>query len=203
MTPHHTRLAALEAIADAHASGLASGRHAVADALDVLIDAARCSRASIWLFEPTRTGRNLRCIVVKSAGQPLRDDSTLLAESQYADYFAALVERGMFASTDAMRDPVLLGMRGNYLQANGIGALLDMALSINGRAYGIVCCEQIPGPRPWTRGEIGAARAAITRVGFVIATRFGDALNSLDSVPIAPLAATDSGSAFGEMRRRQ
>ena len=203
MAPHRTRLAALEAIADAHASGLASGRQAVANALDVLIDAARCSRVSIWLFEPTRTARDLRCIVVKAAGQPLRDDRTLLAESQYADYFAALVERGIFASADAMRDPVLLGMRGVYLQANGIGALLDMALNINGRAYGIVCCEQIPGPRPWTRGEIGAARAAITRVGFVLATRFGDALKSLDSVPIAPLAATDPDSTIGEMRRRE
>jgi GAF domain-containing protein len=179
--------ALLQAIALAYGSGDKTLQQATDEALEALIGAVGCDRVSLWRFEAQPHERGLRCFVSKVAGQPSRHESTLLLEAQYREYFAALVANGMFVTADAMNEPALVAMRGAYLLANGIVALLDVPVLINGRAYGIVCCEKRGGRQHWSAHDTRVARETVVRAGLLIATRSILKLDTIESVPMAPL----------------
>lgn len=182
-------LAPLQAIASAFSAGQISLWEAAGEVLQTLMDRLQCSRVSLWGFELEGGQRALRCVLFKRAHEDLKCDATLLREDQYRDYFAALIRTGVFVTDDMRREPALAAMRTPFLDANHIGALLDVAVTINGRAYGIVCCEQIPGPRHWLPEDIAAARAAVSRAALLIASEPSVAFDEIASVAIRPLDA--------------
>lgn len=186
MATQTSDLAPLQAIASAYSAGQLSLWEATGQALQALIDRIHCSRVSLWGFDLEGGTRTLRCIAVKNDAEDLATDTTLLRENEYRDYFAALVRTGVFVAPDARTDPMLKAMRGAFLDSHQIGALLDVAITINGRAYGIVCCEQIPGPRLWSPDDIAAARAAVSRAALLIASEPGIDFDAMPSVPIEP-----------------
>ena len=181
--------ATLQALASAYSAGQTTMWEAAAAALQALMDRVHCSRVSLWRFDLDAGTRALRCVVVKRSGEALLRDHTRLAESQYRDYFAALIQTGVFVCNDASVEPSLAAMRGPYLAEHHIGALLDIAVMVNGRAYGIVCCEQIPGPRRWQPEDVAAARAAVSRATLLIAADPSVDLDAIRSVAIEPFDA--------------
>lgn len=206
MATQTSDFAPLQAIASAFSAGQISLWEAAGEVLQALMDKLQCSRVSLWGFELEGGQRLLRCVVFKLAREDLKCDATLLHEDQYRDYFAALIRTGVFVTDDMRNEPALVAMRMPYLDANHIGALLDVAVTINGRAYGIVCCEQIPGPRHWLPEDIAAARAAVARAALLIASEPSVAFEAIASLAIAPLdapAAPDSPAraARGHERR--
>lgn len=182
-------LAPLQAIASAFSAGQIGLWEATGELLQALMDRLQCSRVSLWGFELEGGHRALRCFVFKRAHEDLTCDATLLREDQYRDYFAALIRTGVFVTNDMRKEPALAAMRAPFLDANHIGALLDVAVTINGRAYGIVCCEQIPGSRHWLPEDIAAARAAVSRAALLIASDPSVAFEEIASVAIKPLDA--------------
>ena len=181
--------AILQALASAYSAGQATLWEAAAAALQALMDRVKCSRVSLWRFDLDSGSRTLRCFAAKRDGELLLPDHTRLSESQYGDYFAALIKTGVFVTNDAGTEPRLAAMRGPFLAEHGIGALLDIAVTINGRAYGIVCCEQIPGPHDWQPATVAAARAAVSRAMLLIAADRSVDLAAIRSVAIEPFDA--------------
>ena len=189
MATQPSDFAPLQAIASAFSAGHISLWQAAGEVLQALMDKLQCSRVSLWGFELEGGQRLLRCVAFKLAHEDLKCDATLLHEGQYRDYFAALIRTGVFVSDDMRNEPALMAMRMAFLDANHIGALLDVAVTINGRAYGIVCCEQIPGPRRWLPEDIAAVRAAVSRAALLVACEPSVAFETIASVPIKPLDA--------------
>ncbi len=189
MTAQPGDLAPLQAIASAFSAGQIGLWEAAGEVLQALMDRLQCSRVSLWGFELEGGQRALRCVVSKLSHEDLKCDATLLREDQYRDYFAALIRTGVFVTDDMLKEPALAAMRTPFLDANQIGALLDVAVTINGRAYGIVCCEQIPGPRHWLAEDIAAARSAVARAALLIASEPSVDFHEIASVPIKPLDA--------------
>lgn len=187
MTRQSTHLQRLQAIASAYDNQLKTAHEALSDALEILLDELPCDRISLWRFEPCDGSRALRCLVAKRPGRMLTDEGALLLESQYREYFAALVTTGYFVSHDARADPKLLAMRRSYLEANNIGALLDVPLAINGRAFGLVCCEMLGGPHTWSAGQRKTARETVARAGLLLAANPSSGLDLLESVSFVPL----------------
>lgn len=181
--------AILQALASAHGAGQKTMWDAGGEALQALIDRLHCSRISLWRFEIDGGARALRCFAAKRAGEALVADDTLLSEDHYREYFSDLIRTGMFVSSDALAEPSLAAMRAVFVKKFRIGASLDVAVTINGRAYGVVCCEQIPGPREWRPGDIAAARAAVARAALLIAADPSVDLETIRSVAIEPLGA--------------
>ena len=196
-------LAPLQAIASAFSAGQIGLWEAAGEVLQALMDRLQCSRVSLWGFELEGGQRALRCVVSKLAHEDLRCDATLLREDQYRDYFASLIRTGVFIADDMRNEPALVAMRMPFLDANHIGALLDVAVTINGRAYGIVCCEQIPGPRHWLPEDIVAARAAVSRAALLIASEPSVAFEAIASVAIKPLDAPDAPAGDGRSAERR
>jgi GAF domain-containing protein len=178
--------AILRSIAAVYGGGLKSVDQATAEALEGLMREIGCARISLWRFERQTGSRGLRCFVSKLRGQSTVEDSTLLREDQYREYYKALVCGAVFVSNDAMSDARLLAMRGVYLKLHNISALLDVPVTINGRAYGIVCCEQVGAPYRWLPAQILAARESVTRAGLLLAREPSIRLGDIESMPIEP-----------------
>lgn len=157
---------------------------AAPEALQALMDRLQCSRVSLWKFDLDDGTRALRCFASKRTGEVLLADTTTLSEDQYHNYFAALIQTGVFVANDVLSERRLTLTRRIFLKQHGIGALLDVAVTINGRAYGIVCCEQIPGPREWRPEDIASARIAVSRAALLIAADPSVELDALHSVAI-------------------
>ena len=203
MATQPSDLAPLQAIASAFSAGQISLWEATGEVLQALMDRLQCSRVSLWGFELEGGQRVLRCVAFKLAHQGLTCDATLLREDQYRDYFSALIRTGVFVADDMRNEPALAAMRTPFLDAHQIGALLDVAVTINGRAYGIVCCEQIPGPRHWLPDDIAAARAAVSRAALLIASEPSVTFEAIVSVALEPLDAPKSPDATARAARDQ
>lgn len=148
-----------------------------------------CARVSLWKFEGTEGDLNLLCFAARSAGGELEVTERRLAQGEYSDYFNALIERGTFMSADAMNDPALQSMRESYLIANKVTSLLDAAFLLNGRAYGMICCEETKTTRTWSAGDVFALRAIVTRLALLMSGAPESVLWSTPSRPLRTIAA--------------
>lgn len=156
--------------------------------IDVVLKRLACARVSMWKFDGVEGDLNLLCFAAKTAGGELDVTKRRLAQSEYRDYFNALIERGTFVSSDAMNDPALQSMRESYLIPNNVTALLDAAFMLNGRAYGMVCCEEMKA-RTWSAGDVSALRAIVTRLALLMSGAPESLLWSTPSRPLRAIAA--------------
>ena len=95
----------------------------------------------------------------------------------------------MYVSHDASTDPGLLPMRDNYLLPNHVLSLLDAAFLVNGRAYGMVCCEQTDRQRDWRQADVADLRALVAKLALLMAGAGDTALWSAPSLPMVALPA--------------
>ena len=151
--------------------------------MDVILARMGCQRVSMWKFEGGAGRLNLLCFASKTAGGEIDTRERRLAQSEYRDYFNALIERGTYVASDALNDPALAAMREPYLVPNNVRSLLDAAFMLNGRAYGMVCCEQTDAPRDWRAGEVMALRAIVTRLALLMSAQPDSVLWITPSLP--------------------
>ena len=181
-------LSQLQDIAAAFYGGKTSRDEARSAVIDVIFGRLRCSRVSLWRFDGGGDALSLLCFASKVAGGVLDTEPSRLQEAEYRDYFDALVVTGMYVSVDAMTDPALQPMREHYLAARNVRSLLDAAFMVNGRAYGMVCCEQTDTIRRWRPDEIIALRAMVSKLALLMAGTADMALWSSPSLPMAPIS---------------
>lgn len=113
-------------------------------------------RVSIWFFSDDETAIN--CALRYQRSTDSFDSGLQLTRRDCSSYFDALRSRRVIASVDALSDPKTKDLT-PYLQAQGIGALLDAPIYRDGRVIGVVCHEHVGGPRTWTEREAGFASA--------------------------------------------
>ena len=189
---------ALDAIARDFEQRPLSIADSVSLAAQVLAEAVDCERVSVWQFEVISEPPGLRCLWAKRTSQAIEEASLRLAAEQYRGYFSELSRTGFFASDDVEIDAHLTAMRAPYLKVYGIRATLDVPIAINGRAYWLVCCEQLHGGRMWRDQQILVARQISARVGLLISGMRSVSLADLPSIPISPVPG---GSASDPDRR--
>jgi len=158
--------------------------------IDVVRDRLGCQRVSLWKFEGTPGSLSLLCFASKGDGGELDTSERRLHETQYRDYFNALIERGVFVAPDAMGEPALRPMREAYLVANRILSMLDAAFTLNGRAYGMICCEETRAPRLWKSTDVAALRAIVNKLALLMSGADDPVLWATPSLPLRTLAAT-------------
>ena len=86
-----------------------------------------------------------------------------------------------------MNDPALQGLLTPYLLSNNVRSLLDAAFMLNGRTYGMVCCEEAVAPREWRAGEVVALRAIVTRLALLMSSARESVLWTTPSLPARSL----------------
>ncbi len=171
--------------------------------IDLILLRLHCSRVSLWRFDGEPVNLSMLCFAAKEAGGPLDTDEKRLELSEYRDYFDALIHQGAYVSNDTLHDPNLQAMRGNYLERHGVMAMLDAAFLVNGRVYGMACCEQIGSVRVWRADELTDLRAIVTKVTMLMASSNDPALMGAPSLPMTPLSASQEADLkrFDQRRR--
>lgn len=152
--------------------------------LDVILERMACARVSLWKFNGDGDELSLLCFASKSAGGALDTSERRLRRAEYRDYFNALIERGTYLSVDAMNDAALQPMRESYLVPHNVLSMLDAAFLLNGRAYGMVCCEETAAQRHWRPSDIVALRAIVTKLAVVMSGQTDSILWATPSVPL-------------------
>ena len=186
MTPQDQDAPRLQEILSQFYAGRTARNETRSRVIDVVLARIGCARVSMWKFDGAEGDLNLLCFAAKTSGGELDLTERRLAQSEYRDYFNALIERGTFVSVDAMNDPALNAMREPYLVPHNVKSLLDAAFMLNGRAYGMICCEETTAMRAWRAGDVFALRAIVTRLALLMS---GAAESVLWSTPSRPLRA--------------
>jgi GAF domain-containing protein len=190
MPPNSPELDQLQDIAGAFYASKMTRDEARSAVIDVILTRLQCSRISLWRFDGDARDLRLLRFAAKVAGQPLDTTPGELRESEYGDYFDELVGNGVYVSVDVKSDPVMRPMREAHLDALDVRSLLDAAFMLNGRAYGMVCCEQIGTIRRWRTDEVIALRTMVAKLALLMATGADQALWSAPSLPMEPLKLT-------------
>jgi PAS domain S-box-containing protein len=84
-------------------------------------------------------------------------------------YFEALEHERVIAASDVASDSRTREFLETYLEANGIGAMLDVPLRQNRTTIGVLCAEHVGGPRLWTVDEQNFAISTANLVAVALA----------------------------------
>ena len=182
-----TDAARLQDINAAFVAGKITRDEARTAVMAVIFDKLHCSRVSLWRFDGEAGALSLLCFASQASGGVLDTRTRRLAAAEYRGYFDELVNTGMYVCADTFSDIRLAPMRDNYLVPNRVLSMLDAVFMVNGRAYGMVCCEQTDVVRAWRATEVTAVRAIVSRLALLMAGSDDPALWGSPSVPMAPL----------------
>ena len=175
-------LSRLQDISGAYYAGKIDSTEFWARLCDVALARVACSRVSLWRFEGAPGALALRCFAAKRAGEAMAPIDMRLARAGYDAYFDVLRRTGTYAVDDALADPNLVPMHAGYLEPNHIVSMLDAAYMVNGRAYGVVCCEQTDAVRHWSCVDVNALRTLVSKVAMLMAGAGDEALWGSPSV---------------------
>jgi GAF domain-containing protein len=163
--------------------------------IDVVLRRLKCSRVSLWRFDGVPGSLCLLCFASKVAGQDLVTIESRLLEQEYGAYFDRMVCSGTYVSVDAMSDPHLQPMRDNYLVPNHVRSMLDAAFMVNGRAYGMVCCEQTDAIRDWHSEEVAQLRAIVAKLAMLMTSARDEVLWATPSRPMMAIQSAKESDA--------
>lgn len=109
------------------------------------------ARSSIWLYDEEKT--LIECKDLYVAADDSHASGFTLRAADYPAYFQALAAERTIAAADAHTHPATQEFSPGYLTPLGIHAMLDAPIFVAGRMVGVVCQEQIGGPRVWELDE--------------------------------------------------
>ncbi len=118
---------------------------------EVSARALAVARASVWLYDSTRT--RIRCIDLFESATGKHSDGAELLLLDHPAYFLALHQQRLIVAHDALHDPQTAEYRKNYLDPLGITSMLDAAVRQRGEFVGVICLEQVGPRRQWTIEE--------------------------------------------------
>ncbi|WP_374340042.1 ATP-binding protein [Methyloversatilis sp.] len=162
------RLGVDQALSAGDDAALATLTEVAAEAMDV-------SRASVWRLDDE--GGQLRCLDLYDGhrtAKPCRGHSTgtVLDAALFPAYFVALRSGRTVDAADASADARVADfIESGYLASEGVTAMLDAPVFLDGRLAGVVCLEHTGGRREWAHDEQRFAGELATLLGRFLVAR--------------------------------
>lgn len=122
-----------------------------------------CDRVSVWRLSPTHD--QLTCEDLYLAGPGLHRQEEALARIRFPNYFWCLEESRAIVASEARTHPGTSCLGEDYLVPQDIHSLLDSTILRKGSVEGLVRCEQVGHPRPWSPSDLLTVRMATILVG--------------------------------------
>ncbi len=123
-------------------------------------------RVCIWFFDPLQ--QHIDCRERYSLSRDQHDSGEPLDCVSYPNYFQALAERQVIASSDARTDPCTEELAASYLVPEGICSKLDVVISRQGDTVGILSFEHQELPRRWQVDERGFAISCADMISMML-----------------------------------
>jgi len=147
------------------------------DALATLTEVAAASlsvsRASVWRLDDDT--RQLVCLDLFDIEQLAiargHTQGQVLDAAAFADYFSALRSGRTITAGDARAHPATAQLADNYLDREGLVAMLDAPAFLDGRLAGVVCLEQRGRTREWAHDEARFAAELASQLGRFLVAR--------------------------------
>jgi len=138
------------------------------------------SRVTVWGIEGRRGHRTMRRAGgFDGVAESDISERATFVDAQVSAYLDALLERGVYPSSDTFSDPLLAALKESYLIPLDIRASLDGAVSINGELIAVFCFAQQGAIRHWTSNELTEALTFARSVAVLRARRLGRAGKAL------------------------
>jgi PAS domain S-box-containing protein len=118
---------------------------------EVSAQALNVERVSIWQFSNDQ--KQLECLGLYLNTKNLHTVAKPLQASDLPIYFNHLADNRVLAVDDVMQHAATAEFPVEYLQGNGIGAMLDGTIWLNNEIIGVICHEHVGGMREWTLDE--------------------------------------------------
>ena len=115
-----------------------------ANALDV-------ERVSIWQFSDDQL--QLECLGLYLNSKKMHTVAKPLDSADLPIYFSHLADNRVLVVNDVFQNAATSEFTAEYLQGNGIGAMLDGTIWLNNEIIGVICHEHVGGARNWTLDE--------------------------------------------------
>jgi two-component sensor histidine kinase len=133
---------------------------------------ARCmdvERVNIWMFNDAE--ECIDCI-----GNFSRKDQTFskgekLCMTDMPQYYASLKSNRILLIEDVQTSPITAEIKDIYCKPNGITAMMDLPIRMEGKLVGVMCYEYTQGPRDWDDNEVQFALAMNQVVSLALETR--------------------------------
>ncbi|MBX3186218.1 MAG: diguanylate cyclase [Labilithrix sp.] len=148
LQPHRKRLAKLRRASDLSKGDFDAAVRQVTELASAVLDV---ERASVWRLAPK--GAAIECLDLYVRGTNTHAVGGALARETFPAYFAALETERCIAADDAHTDPRTSEFSSVYLRPNGIGAMLDSPIFVQGKMVGVVCHEHVGDARAWNLWE--------------------------------------------------
>lgn len=118
----------------------------------------------LWNFNKDLTRiHNILALDVEQQQFHQMDD---LLQSDYPEYFQAIVENELIVAHDARIHSMTRDFKSTYLEPNDIYSLLDFILHKDGLPMGIICCERKGTPTHWTETDQDNLRMLAVMISF-------------------------------------
>ncbi len=108
-------------------------------------------RVSIWRLSDDK--EQLECLSLYLKSKNLHTVAQPLLAKDLPNYFSLLSQHRVMAIHDVFNHAATSEFTADYLQSNGIGAMLDGTILINNQVIGVICHEHVGGARDWTLDE--------------------------------------------------
>jgi GAF domain-containing protein len=139
-----------------------------------------CSRAGVWIFVDTPTGRLLRCVAMYDTSADRLVPCADLSDHTVGAYFDALERDGAINAPDALTHPALRGFAASYLRPLDVRSVLEVCFSVNGQVFGVFSCEQVGQTLVWSQRQLQALRQIGSRASLSL---MHSVSSNLDTAP--------------------
>jgi PAS domain S-box-containing protein len=118
---------------------------------EILAETLEVQRVSIW--ELNKDQSELICLTLFDAQNNQHTSGNILKTSLFPSYISAIISETRIYAENAQNDPRTRGLTESYLKPLGITSLLDAGITVEGKLFGVVCCEHIGPQREWHSDE--------------------------------------------------
>lgn len=154
--------------------------------------ALKVGRASVWLFEGDPV--ELVCRHMYMPANDAHRTGIRLPAALCPHYCKSLDDHRLLVVEDALSHPLTAELVDIYLKPEGIGAVLDAPIYLDGKACGVVCTAHHGGPRRWRDEERSFAAAMSDMMRMVLeASRRRQAEESLRDMLLRYRLAVNAG----------
>ena len=123
-------------------------------------------RVSLWGLTAER--KSLECVDLYELSRNRHSVEVTLHAARYPEYFQALHRGEPIVADDAMKHPSTQAFSENYLLINGISALINSPIHVNGELQGVLCIERVGPHSAWTSVQRLFAHAVANLVSLAL-----------------------------------
>lgn len=131
-----------------------------------LSEALSAARVGIWDLD--KNGDAITSVLVWDARTGLDTGRATLTSADAKTYLDAVMRDVAVVINDAPNDPRCAELARKYLPATGVSALLDCPIRTMTGMAGVLCIEEVGGPRHWTAAEVSFAMAITGLVSLTV-----------------------------------